>query len=71
MASGSIHVAFVRVRQLAEPWVFPYEKSHGGCRSWVTLPAPPADWENSARPVIDDTEFAGLAERLAPMSRLA
>ncbi len=38
MAAGSIHVAYVKVRKLAEPWVFPYEPKYGGCRSWVNLP---------------------------------
>jgi hypothetical protein len=43
MASGSIHVAKVRVFALAKPWVFPYEARYGGCRSWVQLDTPPAD----------------------------
>ena len=38
MAAGSIHVAYVKVHKLAEPWVFPYEAKYGGCRSWVNLP---------------------------------
>lgn len=37
MASGSIHVAHVKVIALDEPLVFPYEPKHGGCRSWVNL----------------------------------
>jgi len=41
MASCSIHVAKVKVIALATPWVFPYEARYGGCRSWVTLDAPP------------------------------
>ena len=41
MASGSIHVALVRVSALVKPWEFPYEAKYGGCRSWVTLPDPP------------------------------
>ena len=68
MASGSIHVAFVRIRELAEPWVFPYEKSYGGCRSWINLPAPPPDWEQSARPVIPDIDFTSLSDRLASLT---
>ena len=65
MASGSIHVALVRVRQLAAPWCFPYETGYGGCRSWIQLPAPPAAWQESARPVLDDDHFARLAGELA------
>ncbi|MFY7817396.1 MAG: DUF1802 family protein [Akkermansiaceae bacterium] len=41
MASGSIHVAKVKVFELSQPWVFPYEPRYGGCRSWVTLDQPP------------------------------
>ena len=60
MASGSIHVALVRVRELATPWEFPYEASYGGCRSWVNLPEPPHGWRESVRPVLDDEVFAKL-----------
>ena len=66
MASGSIHVALVRVRELAEPWEFSYETKYGGCRSWINLPEPPADWQKTARPVIDDEAFAAVAARSAP-----
>lgn len=62
MASGSIHVALVRVRKLAEPWEFPYEPKYGGCRSWVNLPEPPAGWRESAVPVLDDEAFSRLSE---------
>ncbi len=58
MASGSIHVALVRVRALAIPWEFPYEAKYGGCRSWVNLPDPPAGWREAATPVMDDVAFA-------------
>jgi hypothetical protein len=33
-----LHLAFVRTYRLPESWVFPYQKSFGGCRSWVNLP---------------------------------
>jgi len=64
MASGSIHVALVRVRELAQPWEFAYEPKYGGCRSWVKLPEPPAGWRESARPVLDDAAFAALAAKV-------
>lgn len=60
MSSGSIHVALVKVTALAEPWEFNYERGHGGCRSWVKLPEPPANWRESAKPVIDAHELAVL-----------
>jgi hypothetical protein len=55
---GSIHCAMVRVARLAEPWEITYEKKHGGCRTWVELPDTPGDIIASARPVLDDAEFA-------------
>lgn len=64
MASGSIHVALVRVRELAAPWEFPYEPRYGGCRSWVNLPEPPPGWNDEARPVLEEDAFATLADRL-------
>jgi hypothetical protein len=35
-----LNVALVRTYKLPERWSFPYAKSYGGCRSWVTLPKP-------------------------------
>ena len=64
MTSGSIHLALVRVCELATPWEFPYEAKYGGCRSWVNLPEPPADWRETARPVLDDEAFAALDQSL-------
>lgn len=37
MASGSIHVAYVKVEKLTEPISFEYAKKYGGCRSWVEI----------------------------------
>ncbi len=65
MAAGSIHLALIRVRELATPWEFPYEAKYGGCRSWVNLPEPPLDWMTSARPVIDDETFNLLKFKMA------
>lgn len=64
MASGSIHVALVRVWKLAEPWEFPYEAKHGGCRSWLTLGEPPAGWQQRAEPVMPDDAFSTLFEMI-------
>ena len=66
MASGSIHVAFIRVRKLAEPWEFAYEPKYGGCRSWVKLPEPPAGWLESADPVLGNDTLGTLSDRLKP-----
>ncbi len=40
-----VHVAFVNVFRLEPVWRFPDAKPYGGCRSWVELPAPPAEQE--------------------------
>jgi len=53
-----IHCALVRVFALPQPWVMPYEKHYGGCRTWVELLAPPENWERQLTPVLDDHEFA-------------
>ena len=66
MASGSIHVALVRIHELAEPWEFPYEAKYGGCRSWVNLPKPPTDWQEAARTVISDADFHALCASTTP-----
>lgn len=64
MASGSIHVALVRVSALAEPWEFPYEAKYGGCRSWVKLPEPPADWREKSDCVLGDDVFSTLLAKV-------
>lgn len=66
MASGSIHLALIRVTKLAEPWEFAYEPKYGGCRSWVKLPEPPAGWLESAEPVLGNDTLGTLSDRLKP-----
>jgi len=64
MAAGSIHVALVRVRELAEPLEFSYEPKYGGCRSWVKIPSPPEGWEETATQVVGDDTLATLHDRI-------
>ncbi len=64
MASGSIHLALVRIRELATPWEFSYEAKYGGCRSWLNLPEPPTGWQDAARSVLDEESFEELDARL-------
>ena len=49
-----LQCAFGRVYRAATAWSFPNRPAYGGCRSWVTLPAPPADLEWT--PVLDGAE---------------
>jgi hypothetical protein len=70
MASGSIHVALVRVRELATPWEFSYEAKYGGCRSWIELPQAPDHALTDARPVQDEASFGALRDSLEEGLRL-
>lgn len=65
MASGSIHAALIQVRSLASPWEFPYEKGFGGCRSWITLPDPPAACLDGAVPVVAPGQLDALRPLLS------
>jgi len=64
MASGSIHLALVRVRELVTPWEFPYEAKYGGCRSWVDLPQASDALSRDARPVQTAEAFSKLQAAL-------
>ncbi len=50
-----LNVALVRTWRLPGRWSFPYSKSYGGCRSWVTLPQPP---HVELTPVLSAESFA-------------
>ena len=47
-----VSVAFVRVKRLSAPLVFPDSPKFGGCRSWIPLPELPAGI--ASLPVIED-----------------
>ena len=49
-----LHVAFLRAFRISPVWELPFHPSYGGCRSWVTLPDPPADLRRE--PVLTDEE---------------
>ena len=38
-----LYVAFVRAYRLSPAWKFAFQRSYGGCRSWVQLPEPRQD----------------------------
>jgi len=59
-----LFVLLLRVHRLAAPVTIPTDPSYAGCRSWLTLTAPPAD-PVAAVPVLDDTAFAHRRHRIA------
>jgi hypothetical protein len=61
MASGSIHLAFVRVSRLQTPLELTYEKRFGGCRSWLELDE--SEPENPV-PVLTNEDSEALRERI-------
>ena len=58
-AQSGLQCAFGRVYRLDPVWTFPDRPAYGGCRSWVTLPAPPEG--TTFHPVLDDASHAGTA----------
>jgi hypothetical protein len=64
MDTNQIQVAVVRISRLALPWQFPYEKSYGGCRSWVSLPATDADILGNSEPCWNSQALAALESSL-------
>ncbi|MBX7212231.1 MAG: DUF1802 family protein [Verrucomicrobiaceae bacterium] len=56
-----LHVALVRAFRLPSQWSFPYQKSYGGCRSWVTLPDEGLRLQETATPVMSDEKWNAAA----------
>ncbi len=56
MATGSIHCAFVQVYKMPKPYELRYEKGHGGCRSWVDLPAETLAFAENAQLVTNSAD---------------
>jgi hypothetical protein len=57
-----LHLAMTRVFSVTPVWSLPFQKSFGGCRSWVELPEAPA--ELGFTPVIDDSEHTARVQRV-------
>jgi len=64
-----LHLAFFRACRLSTPWEFPFHRSYGGCRSWVTLPHPPEDL--ALIPVITDEQHARRRELIGAVKQNA
>jgi hypothetical protein len=59
-----LHIALVRAWRLPRVWTFPYAKSYGGCRSWVSLPADGLDLLGKAVPAVGEDDWQRTAETL-------
>ena len=58
-----LHIALVRAYKLPQRWTFPYSKSYGGCRSWVTLPGEGLSLLAGATPALSDVAWQESAAR--------
>lgn len=59
-----LHIALVRAYKLPEVWTFPYTKSYGGCRSWVSLPEEGLSLLDKATPALNDVAWTEIAQKL-------
>ena len=59
-----LHIALVRAYKLPQRWHFPYAKSYGGCRSWITLPDEGLPRAAAATPALSDAAFAEVSAKL-------
>jgi hypothetical protein len=57
-----LHLAMIRVFSVIPVWSLAFQKSFGGCRSWVELPEAPAELRFT--PVIDNGEQATRVQRV-------
>lgn len=59
-----LHVALVRAWRLPRRWTFPYSRSYGGCRSWVSLPEEGLSLLPGAVPALGDDAWQTAAADL-------
>ena len=57
-----LYLAMVRVFAVTPVWSLSFQRSFGGCRSWVELPEPPAELRFT--PAISDAEHAARLQRV-------
>jgi hypothetical protein len=57
-----LHVAMIRVFRITPELSLPFQKSFGGCRSWIELAESPADLRFT--PVIEDADHATRVQRV-------
>jgi len=54
-----LHVLVLRVFELEDPVLLPFDESYGGCKSWLRIPSMQSI---AKRPVLTDDKFAAMAE---------
>jgi hypothetical protein len=59
-----LHIALVRAFRLPSIWQFPYQKSYGGCRSWITLPEEGNGLIAAAAPAMNDETWQVIAAKV-------
>ena len=59
-----LYLVAVRVARLREPKTIANQPDYAGCRSWVPLAAEDAVDDANAVPVLDETAYARLVERM-------
>jgi len=59
-----LHVALLRAYKLPSQWSFAYQKSYGGCRSWVNLPEAGLTLLDDSVPVMSDDEWNASAAKM-------
>lgn len=64
LEADCLSVAFVRIYKLAQPWVVPYQRKFGGCRSWLDLENAPTDLLDSMTAMITDDEHQRRADEV-------
>ncbi len=64
MASGSIHLAFVKTFRLEKPIELTYEKRFGGCRSWLDITEINEPDSENTTSVLETGKFEDLREKI-------
>ena len=63
----ALNIALIRAFRLGAGWEFPYERGHGGCRSWIEVPSIPDPIWQVRQPVLNDDAFAAIKDQLASL----
>ncbi len=65
-----IKMALVRIFRLVQPLKIEYQKSHGGCRSWLKLDGVASGSQQAHNPVLGDRAFASVLHKLTQIAGL-